>query len=401
MRILHTSDWHLGKRLDFYSRHEEQIAVMNEICEIAEEQKADLIIVAGDLFDTFNPPIESTELLYKTLKRLAKNGKVPVIAIAGNHDSPYRVNVADVLARENGIIFIGHPTDTVPVFELEDGFRLTNSEIGFFEIELAHYDYPVRIFHTAFANEARLKEFFGEDKQHSLQESLSEKWSELASKYADNKGVNLLTTHLFVSKRGEVLPDEPEGEKPLNIGNADLIDSNAIPKEIQYTALGHLHRFQDVGVHQPVIYSGSPLSYSFAEAGQKKFVSIIDIEPNAKAKIEKIELHSGRSLHRKTFQNTDDAVEWLQANPYTLIELSMETDEFLKADDRKMLYQNHDGIIHLIPKVKNLESQSTSTKSINLEQEVDELFVDFFKSKNNGQEPNKEIMDLFNEILNN
>ena len=68
MRILHTADWHLGKRLDFFSRHEEQLEVMAEICQIAKDQEVDMVIVAGDLFDAFNPPVGSTELLYKTLK---------------------------------------------------------------------------------------------------------------------------------------------------------------------------------------------------------------------------------------------------------------------------------------------------------------------------------------------
>src|SRR5690625_7484696 len=99
MRILHTADWHLGKRLDFYSRHHEQKEVLSEIVYIADEQKVDLVIVAGDLFDAFNPPNESTELLYKTLKKLGKNAKDPVIAIAGNHEYSEWKNVTDMLAR--------------------------------------------------------------------------------------------------------------------------------------------------------------------------------------------------------------------------------------------------------------------------------------------------------------
>ena len=88
MKILHTADWHLGKKLDRFSRIEEQIDLMNEIVEIAESENVDLVLIAGDLFDTFHPPTEAVDLFYKTLKRLSKNGKRPVIAIAGNHDSP-------------------------------------------------------------------------------------------------------------------------------------------------------------------------------------------------------------------------------------------------------------------------------------------------------------------------
>src|SRR5699024_12347514 len=121
MRILHTADWHLGKRLDFYSRIEEQQQVLAEICGIAEKKAVDMVLVAGDLYDTFNPPNDATELLYKTLKKLAKDGKVPFVAIAGNHDSPARVNVADILRRANGIILIGLPLDGCQSLDLEGG----------------------------------------------------------------------------------------------------------------------------------------------------------------------------------------------------------------------------------------------------------------------------------------
>lgn len=399
MRILHTGDWHLGKRLDFFSRIDEQKQVLDEICEIAEKQSVDLVIVAGDLFDTFNPPIDATELLYKTLKKLTRRAEIPVVAIAGNHDSPDRVNVADVLARENGIIFIGHPTDTVPVFETENGFKVTRSDVGFIEIELLGVHYPIRLLHTAFANEVRMKIYFGEDKQQSLQESLMEQWEQLAQKYCDMEGVNILTTHLYMSKRGGELPEEPEGEKPLNIGTADLVFSDSIPPQIQYVALGHLHRFQNVGTYQPVIYSGSPLAYSFSEAGQQKYVSVVEIEPGGSPKIEQIPLKSGRQLIRKKFKEVEDAVEWLNNNKDCLVELTMETHKFLKSEERKMLYQAHDGIIHLIPKVKDNQSIDGISGDINLNQKMDELFTDYFKSKHDGMEPNQEIMDMFNEIF--
>lgn len=401
MRILHTADWHLGKRLDFFSRHDEQIEIMAEICQIAEEQEVDMVIVAGDLFDAFNPPIGSTELLYKTLKRLTRNGTVPVVAIAGNHDSPDRVNVADVLARENGIIFIGHPTDEVPIFETEGGFKVSKTDVGFIELELPQYDYPVRLLHTAFANEVRLKEYFGEDKQQSLQNSLGLKWSSLADKYCDNTGVNILTSHLFMLKRGVSVPEEPDGEKPINIGTADLIYSDSVPKSIQYVALGHLHRYQNVGEHQAVMYSGSPLAYSFSEVGQQKHVAIVDISPNTNAEIKQIPIKGGRELARKTFSCVDTLVNWLSDNTNKLVEVTLEMDTYLKAEDRKRIYQSHDGIIHLIPKVKHERKEESNTSSIDLSKEVDSLFVDYFKSKNGGQEPNKELMNLFNEILNN
>lgn len=400
MKILHTADWHLGKRLDRFSRLEEQVSVMNEIIEIADEQKVDMIIVAGDLFDNFNPSVEAAELFYKTLKRLSNNGKRPVIAIAGNHDSPSLIDAPDPLARECGIILIGHPQAKIQEFEVEN-FKIINSQEGFLELKLVQFAYPIRLIHTAYANEVRLKQYFGEEKEKALNETLAEHWKTIADEFCDENGVNILTTHLYMNKRGAALLEEPEGEKPIKIGNADMVYSDAIPNQIQYTALGHLHGFRNIGTEQkPVIYSSSPLCYSFSEAGQTKYVSIIDAKPNQNISFEKIELKSGRQLVRKSFDNVDETITWLTENPNTLIELTIESDSYLKAGDRKRIFQSHDGIIYLIPKVKNIENQNGEIAEIDLTKDLEPLFVDYFKSKNANQEPNEELMQLLQEIKN-
>lgn len=400
MKILHTADWHLGKRLDRFSRMEEQIQVMDEIVAIADEQEVDLVLIAGDLFDNFNPSVEAVELFYKTLKRLSNHGKRPIIAIAGNHDSPSLIDAPDPLARASGIILIGHPQAKIQTFELED-FKITKSEAGFFELEIKNYDYPIRIIHTPYANEIRLKQYFGEDKEKALNDILDDHWKTLADQFCDANGVNILVTHLYMNKRGAPLLDEPDGEKPIKIGNADLVFSDAIPPQIQYTALGHLHGARNIGTTEnPVVYSSSPLAYSFSEAGQMKSVSIIDLQPNETVSTEKIELKSGRQLVRKSFDDVHECVEWLTENPNTLVELTIESDSYIKAEDRKRIYQSHDGIIYLIPKVKNFDNQNNTLKEIDITQDLEPLFIDYFKSKNNNQEPNDELMKILQEIKN-
>ena len=400
MKILHTADWHLGKRLDRFSRLEEQILVMNEIVEIANEQHVNLVLIAGDLFDNFNPGVEATELFYKTLKRLSLNGKRPVVAISGNHDSPNLIDAPDPLARECGIILIGHPKAEVSPFEVE-GFTIINSAPGFIEIQLKNQDFPVRILHTPYANEIRLKEYFGENKEEELSNVLAENWKHLADKYCDENGVNLLTAHLYMNKKGGPLLEEPEGEKPIKIGNADLIYSDIIPPQIQYTALGHLHGFRNIGTaEKPVVYSSSPLCYSFSEAGQTKYVSIIDAQPKQKVAFERIPLQNGKSLARKTFNNVETAVEWLTENQNSLVELTLESETFLTAEERKRIYQTHHGIVHLIPKIRNQEFNENELRTVNLNQDIQSLFKDYFKSKNNGQEANEDLINLFNEIKN-
>lgn len=400
MKILHTADWHLGKKLDRFSRLEEQVLVLDEIVEIADEQNVDLILIAGDLFDNFNPSVEATELFYKTLKRLSLNGKRPVIAISGNHDSPNLIDAPDPLARECGIILIGHPKAKINPFELEH-FKISNAAASFIELQLKSLNFPVRILHTPYANEIRLKEYFGENKEEELNKVLAENWATIADEFCDDKGVNLLMAHLYMNKKGAPIIEEPEGEKPIKIGNATLIYSDIIPSQIQYTALGHLHGFRNIGTtEKPVVYSSSPLCYSFSEAGQTKYVSIIEAEPNKEVSYEKLPLKNGKKLVRKTFDSVEKTIEWLNENPYSLVELTLESETFLKAEERKMIYQSHNGIVHLIPKVKNQEFSENKLQDINLNQDIQLLFNDYFKSKNGGQEANEELIDLFNEILN-
>lgn len=401
MKILHTADWHLGKRLDYLSRFEEQKEVLVEICTIANEQEVDLVLVAGDLFDAFNPPVDATELLYQTLKRLTNQGTRPVIAIAGNHDSPDRIDSPESLARACGIIFIGYPHAEIRPFTMDDSYSITQSDKGFIELKINHLDYPIRIITTPYANEVRLKQFLGiEDKAEQLHEVLKNNWELIAEKYCDKNGVNILTAHLYMLERGGEILEEPEGEKPIKIGNADIIYTDAIPPSIQYTALGHLHRFQFVKGHShPVVYASSPLCYSFSEAGQTKKVVIIEIEPDIVPKINTFSLTKGKSLHRKRFDSIEDAVLWLRENPYTLVELTIATDVFMTSQELKRLHEAHDGIVHIIPIVNRQVIDSDNKKNINLDQDINNLFKDFFISKY-GQEPNEDINALFKEIVN-
>ncbi len=402
MRILHTADWHLGKRLDDFPRLEEQREVMEEICEIAEQEAADVVLVAGDLFDTFNPPTEAVDLLYRTLKRLSAEGRRPVIAIAGNHDSPDRIEAADPLARECGILFAGYPHTEIPPYLLESGLRVLKSEKGFLELLLPGSSFPLRILFTPYANEYRLKTFLGlEESEKELRSILQERWQHLADSYCDQQGVNILLSHLFVVRRGDTLPEEPEEEKPiLQVGGAQAIFTENIPSQIQYTALGHLHRmhFVDKGP-SPVCYSGSPLSYSFAEAGQQKQLLMIDLEPGVAAVVRELPLTRSKMLLRKRAEGIDEAVQWLSENRDALVELTIVTDSFLTAMERRALMAAHPGIVSIIPEVTDAEKLTESgQKQIDLTKGMEALFRDYFRHEK-GQEPNDEIMQLFHEIV--
>jgi exonuclease SbcD len=402
MKLLHTADWHLGKRLDNFSRLEEQKAVLAEICEIADHENVDAAIISGDLFDTFNPATEAVDLFYKTLKRLSKDGRRAVIAIAGNHDSPDRIEAPDPLARECGIIFAGYPNTTISPFSLETGLAVTKSAEGFIELKLPATNEPLRLLLTPYANEYRLKTYLGhENSEEKLRELLSAKWADLASQYCDENGVNILVAHFFMIPEGGENFDEPEGEKPiLHVGGAQEIYTKDVPQHIQYVALGHLHRNQTVDDQTcPVVYSGSPIAFSFSEADQDKFVALIEAEPGKAVTHRAVKLQKGRRLLRQRFEVIAEAVQWLRAHPDTLVELTIATETYLTSQERKQLLEAHDGVVAIIPEIKNPDLlENGYSRPVDLSRNIEALFVDYFETKH-GQKPNRRLLDLFKEVL--
>jgi DNA repair protein SbcD/Mre11 len=385
-----------------FSRIDEQRAAMAELCDIADAHNVDAVIVAGDLFDTINPPNEATELLYKTLKRLSNNGKRPVIAIAGNHDSPDRIEAPDPLARECGILLAGYPHSQLSALTIDGGFKTLSIDKGFVEIGLPHTPIPLRIIATPYANEIRLRTYLGaENGDEALRQVLKDHWQQLAETYCDNKGVNVLATHLFMMKEGTEQPIEPDDEKPiLYVGGASPVYSTDIPENIQYVALGHLHRLQTIDTKPcPVVYAGSPVAYSFSEANQDKFAVLVDVEPDGEANITPIAIHQGMKLLRKRFTSVDDAVNWLLDHQNTYVELTMATDTYLTAEERKRLYDAHARIVTLVPEVANATEGTSTNKQIDLGKNMEALFVDYFRHRQQGQEPGEELMSLFREVL--
>ncbi len=399
MKILHTADWHLGKRLENFSRHVEQVHVLEEICEITERENPDVVIIAGDLFDVFNPPNESSELLFSTCKRLANNGLRAVVAIAGNHDSPERIEAPEMLARECGIVFSGFPNTHVQPFCLPTGLQLTKSDVGFIELKLPNCTYPLRLFLMPYANEFRLKQYFDvENPDENMRQILTEQWYESAQKYADTEGVNIGVAHLFVMKEGGIPPEEPDEERSINVGGAGAVFTDCFPFQFQYVALGHLHRQQLIDTLPcPVVYSGSPLAYSFNEDNQEKYVMLIDAKPNQPIDYQRIKLTKNKKLLRGQFENIDEAIAWLSEYPDDLVEITIVTDTYLNPLITQQLRSAHKGIIHIKPEILG-ENSLNSSKNIDLNKSIDELFWDYFKREKN-QEPNEDLKRLFEEVL--
>jgi len=254
---------------------------------------------------------------------------------------------------------------------------------------------------TPYANEQRLKTFLGiTDTENALRAHLQNHWQTLADKYLDDQGFNLLATHLFFMKKGGIMPEEPEDERPiLHIGGASVIYSENVPTQVHYVALGHLHRYQVIDTNpSPMIYSSSPLAYSFSEANQTKYVVLLEAEAGKLIDYKPIALTKGKVLLSKKCETVDEALAWLHDNQNALVQLTIVSDRYLEATEKKRLLDAHDGLIQIIPEIRHLNDGSLEVSKINLSMSVEKLFEEYFKNKK-GQEVSEELMLLLKEVL--
>lgn len=326
-----------------------------------------------------------------------------MLAIAGNHDNPERIEAQDHFGRECGIIFSGFPKTEIRPYALSCETQLLRSAPGFVEVQLSRHDAPVRIIMTPYANEARMRAYFGMTSlDDELRQNLTGHWAAIAETYMDSSGINLLMAHLFMMKRGGEQPEESDDERSiLQVGGASVVYTDMIPAQVQYAALGHLHRYQEIaGGPCPAVYSSSPLAYSFAEADQQKYVVVIEAEPGLPVTVRQAPLKTGKRLLRPRFKRVDEAVDWLRENPNCFAEITMQTTTYLTSEERRQLQQAHESLVSIIPDVRDVgEPDWTTTPTIDLTQSRELLFKNYFKNRNKGQEPNERLQQLFNEIV--
>lgn len=269
MRILHTSDWHLGRIFHGVHLTEDQAYMLEQLGALIKDQKIDVLLVAGDIFDRSVPPVEAVNLLDEFLSKVLIDYKIPTIMISGNHDSPDRVDFGSRLMAESRLHIYGRFSKNIKPVILEDKFGQVNF-------------YPL-----PYAEPAIVRDAYGVE-LHSHDEAMKLLTDDIKSNMQLNKR-NVLITHTFASG-GE----ESESERPLSIGGSSVVDG-AYFDAFNYVALGHLHRPQRV-LSDKIRYSGSLMKYSFAEATQKKHIPIIDLDEKGNISYETIELKPRRDL---------------------------------------------------------------------------------------------------------
>lgn len=401
MRILHTSDWHLGKTLEGRERLPEQEGFIEEISDIADREKVDLILIAGDIFDTTNPPARAESLFYQAIYQLSRGGRRGVVIIAGNHDNPERLRASDPLAEQLGITLLGFPKDQANLLLKQSGrVRRLQSGPGWLEIAIPNCEHTAMIIALPYPSEQRLKEvLINKLDEQELQKSYSERlgllFQQLSTNYRQDT-VNLCMSHLFVA--GGKTSDS---ERTLSVGGAYTVESSMLPKKAQYIALGHLHRPQKIGQGtEQIRYSGSPLSYSFSEAGQVKQVNIIHCLPGSKAEVEEIPLSSGKPLAVwQAREGLEQAIKWCEQNrdPRAWIDLHIHLSQPLEPQQIKLLKEMRPDIVNIKPILPEMERAVEFENRLNLPVEI--LFKEFYY-QNYHMEPEDDLVQLFLNLIN-
>ena len=400
MRILHTSDWHLGRSLEGRSRLEEQVRFIDELCGIVEEEKVDLIIVAGDVFDTVNPSAAAEELYYEALDRLGAGGSRAVVVIAGNHDNPERLCAAAPLASRYGITLFGLPKDILsPSLSYSDKVCRIAAGQGWAKIRIPNLTEMAVVALLPYPSESRLNEILTQSLDETvLSQEYSQRVRQLLASLATNfesDTVNLGVSHLYV--RGGL---ESESERPIQLGGAPTVDADVMPSNAQYVALGHLHRPQEVkGAPVPTRYSGSPLAYSFSETGYAKSVMLIEAFPGLPIVPKEIVLNSGYPLVKwRAKEGLAEVDTWLDQGRdlNAWIDLELHLTKALNPQDIQALRRSRERIINIRPVFPETERLVAEDRS---KLPIDELFRHFYKTRTNGAEPEAELVELFLSLL--
>ena len=270
MKILHTSDWHLGRVYHGISLLEDQVYVLDQLIALVHDQKPDVVLIAGDVYDRAVPPADAVRLLDETLTRIVIGEGVPVILIAGNHDSPDRLGFGSRLLAEAGLTVRGMASRN------HDPVILTDSHGS-----VAFYPLP-------YAEPAQVRSLEEDDSIADHHAGLLAQLDRIRGAH-DSKNRSVVIAHAFVLG-GTV----SESERPLAVGGTGAVGAEVF-SGFDFVALGHLHRPQAIG-EERIHYSGSLLKYSFAEADYAKTVSLINIAADGCIQIERVPLKPRRDL---------------------------------------------------------------------------------------------------------
>ena len=371
MKFIHTSDWHIGRQFQNVSLLDEQLHVLKQLKNYAQEHNVDAILVAGDVYDRSVPPAESVDALNNFLDEIANELSIPIILISGNHDSAKRLGFGARQMQRSGLHILSKLSEvTTPV--------VIEAETG-----------PVHFFGIPFHDPVEVREAFDCEVK-----TYDEAHTHLVGLIKDSQieGIpSVVLSHCFVDGA-----EESDSERPLSIGGADRVSYNPL-ESFDYVALGHLHAPQHKGAEH-IRYSGSLLKYSFSEYKQKKGVTLVELDNKGFVSAQQLELIPQRdvrviegTLSELLEQGKDDA----NSDDYIFARL---TDKQDILDPMGQLRRNYPNILQLERTQFILSNKSRLVADVSHKRTEEQVFKDFFEQVI-GQDLTKDQNQLLLEVV--
>ncbi len=370
MKILHTSDWHLGKRIEGKERYAEQRAVLDELKEVIKKYDVSAVINAGDVFDVNNPPAEAEELFYSTALEISR--LCPFIAVAGNHDSAERLNAPHGIASVSGIVLVGTVIENKKCGNIEwvkGGVKIKTDKGN------------LNVLTLPFPSAARLGAIGHLASQtNKYDEMVKELFNDAQTVFSHGE-VNVAVSHLF-------LGNATQNGDEVNLGTASILPKTVLP-DCDYVALGHIHKAQVASKSKNAYYSGSILEYNPSESGDKYFL-IYDSDTK---QVEKVKINSGRKIVTVSVKSFDEAVLELERNSNSWVYVDYYSAEPISASEYAEL-RRRENFCKLTPRFvyKSDAKRSYETKT------DAQRFIEFYE-KVKGEKVPSDVLGLFNEML--
>lgn len=364
MRFLHTSDWHLGKTLCNANLLEDQAHALYQIADMVKETRAEALVVAGDLYDRAVPPKEAVALLDEVLDRIVRGLGVPVLIIAGNHDSPERLGFASGFLETQGLHVAGPLEAAAPVL------------IGSAAFHLLPYADPVTARHA-----------FQQADIRTHQDALAAQLDRARACHPGDRRF-VAVAHAFVAGG-----QGSDSELGLAIGGTGEVDA-ALFKACDYAALGHLHRPQVAG-YPHVRYAGSLLKYSASEATHVKGLTLVELSEQGPARTEFLSLTPRRDL-RRLRGHFEDLLYGPQGNPDDYLFLDL-LDEGPVLDAMARLRQIYPNLLGIQPAPSGPDPIQEVARTADRALDPAALFETFFHDTT-GREMDEEERALFHEV---
>ena len=273
MRFLHTADWHLGKLLHGVHLTDDQRGLLDQLCDLVAEHEPDAVLMAGDVYDRSVPPADAVQVLDDTLSRLVVDLDTPVVLIAGNHDSPDRLEFGARIVRDRGLHV----------------FSALQAEPGIVTFHDAHG--PVHVAGLPYAEPPTARHVFDDDAIRTHDDVLKAQ-ADAARAHLPDGERSIAVAHVF-AQNGTLA----DSERTLAVGGADRVAISRFDG-FDYVALGHLHRRQTVDSAEHIRYAGSLMKYSFNEVAHSKSACLVEMDATGDVSVETLPLVPDRDLRK-------------------------------------------------------------------------------------------------------